>query len=1007
VRLGFLAIALLIQTSVDAAEVVRAWSIVRKEQGMMVNYVSSVAEAPDGSVWFGTAAGVSRFDGRTWKHYTTKEGLPGFLVTHVHVDPNGDVWAASGDGYPTFTQHWLARLRNGNWEEFELPGQRTSVRQFLSVKGHLYAATPRGVLHIEEGRHTLLTEEDGLSGNNVSCMVAYPDGSILAMHSGRGRRRRPVERGHAGVSLRLHDQTDWTTHPLSVDLQGITVLAVARDPDGGLWFGTSDQGIRVYADETWRSIMVEDGLPSNTIDVLTITETGEVWAGSPAGVGLLTSYKDSKWRLFSERDVLPSDAIQAIVSMSDGSVWVGTRAGAARYSATGWVHHTGPFAEARGPVAVELSLDGDLWAGTQMGLYNFHGGEWHLSHAFDRPSAIFDLAAANDGTMWALTPQSILHLQAGKWETVNVPRPTLDPRSRFLAIASRRAGGCWLGGRGIYRFDGGKVERVDVDIESPVREIFEQSDGTLWIGGLWDLFRYRDGKLTKVDAVESYGLGGPEAIIETSTGDLWVSFLSGVWRLRDDVWSQLPEDQSTGFEGTTSMFESSRGTIWLASRIEGAIHTDGKTWTRYGAKSGLPSSTVWDVTEDAEGNLWFATSTGLGCYRPDTSPPETELTDAPVKVAPLEPVYMRLGGRDSWLGTPTEELQFSWRIDGSDWSAYSRENRLLLDRLPAGIHRFEVRSLDRQFNVDPTPAAVTFEVLAPVIFRPWFVGLSVVSLLAIVLSTGAAIHRSRRLKQTQQQLIDDLEAELQEAHDMQMSLLPSGPIESDRIQADGRCVPANHVGGDYYSFDWMEAGETFVIGAADVSGKAMKAAVRVMQLSGMYRYELRPDRSPKQVLNGLHWSLLDHLDDRSFVTGCLASMDAETGKVQIANGGHPYPIVLTAAAELREIEMPSMPLGMTLPFGVTHNLAEEEIALDDGDTLVFYSDGITDLQDEDEEFYGEERFFASLKRLAGMEPTKLVGALMDEVGQFKGTAPQADDVTIVAVMWREAGPNDR
>lgn len=984
----------------QSAEVVRNWSTVRKEQGLMVNYVASIAQAPDGTVWFGTAAGVSQFDGRSWTHYTKESGLPGFLVTHVHIGPDGDVWAASGEGYPTFAPPWLARLREGRWEEVQLPERRMSVRQFLNVDGRLLAATRRGVLEIDSAGARLM-ETEGLASRGVSCLIRRPGGHVLASHGDfRARRRLPNDDHGVAVSVLLPDAKTWTRHPLSEDLAGMNVRAVAQDPDGGLWFATRDAGIRIYAEGRWRSMTEDAGLPSNRIEVLTITASGEVWAGSSAGLGLLSNGRSKTWKVFSERDVLPSDGINAVTAMSDGSVWVGTRAGAARYAPTGWVHHTGEFASNRGPVSVELSLDGDLWAGLDTGLYRFAGGKWKQEVAFDRRERVYSLLGGRDGSMWALTSRSLKRRTHEGWQSVDLPRRTLDPRGGFFTIAARQAGGCWLGGgRGVFQYDGGSLERVDIDIDSPVRVVFEQSDGTLWIGGVWDLYRYKDGVLEMVEEVETYGLTGPESIVETSTGDLWVAFLSGVWRFRDDVWTRLPDGQQTGFEGTTSMFESSRGTMWLASQIEGAIHTDGNTWTRYGAKSGLPSSWVWDVTEDAEGNLWFATHAGLGCYRPDTSPPETELIDAPLKVAPEEPVYLRLTARDSWMGTPQEELQFSWRIDGGDWSPYTTENRLLLDRLPPGTHRFEVRSLDRQFNVDPTPAAVTFEVLAPVYQRLWFVLLTAFGFVAIVVSSGAAIQRSRRLKQTQQRLIDDLEAELQEAHDMQMSLLPSGPVESERVLAAGRCVPANHVGGDYYSFDWMGGGKSFVFGAADVSGKAMKAAVRVMQLSGMFRYELRDDRSPAQVLRGLHLSLLNHLDSASFVTGCLAVLDAATGQAQIANGGHPYPIVLKQNGELREIELPSIPLGMTLPFGVSHNVAEGEATLERGDTLVFYSDGITDLQDDTESFYGDDRFFASLKRHAGKVPTELINDVMDELGRFKGTAQQADDVTMVAVMW--------
>ena len=86
---------------------------------------------------------------------------------------------------------------------------------------------------------------------------------------------------------------------------------------------------------------------------------------------------------------------------------------------------------------------------------------------------------------------------------------------------------------------------------------------------------------------------------------------------------------------------------------------------------------------------------------------------------------------------------------------------------------------------------------------------------------------------------------------------------------------------------------------------------------------------------------------------------------------------------------------------MTHSVAELAVEMAPGDTLIFYSDGITDLQDADGEFYGDERFLLSLKGFAGKNPTDIVNAVMDEVGKFKGTANQADDVTVVAVRWRK------
>ena len=219
--------------------------------------------------------------------------------------------------------------------------------------------------------------------------------------------------GRASVSLRSSGKKTWEPHPFSRNLEGLVITAIALDPSGGLWFGTRGEGIRAFVDGKWRSITTSDGLPSDTIPVVTITKAGEVWAGTTAGIGLLRNYRGTEWEVFSERDALPRDGVSAIVPMSDGSVWVVTRAGAARYSETGWIHHAGPFAEARGRVSVELSLDGDLWASTDRGLFSFAKEEWRLSYAFERPMPVFDLAAGLDGSMWALTPRSILRQTNG------------------------------------------------------------------------------------------------------------------------------------------------------------------------------------------------------------------------------------------------------------------------------------------------------------------------------------------------------------------------------------------------------------------------------------------------------------------------------------------------------------------------------------------------------------------------------------------------------------------
>ena len=79
--------------------IARAWTSFRHEDGLAHNIVTSIAQTPDGALWFGTFDGISRYDGRNWQTFGRGEGLPGDLVWDLEAQPNGVVWAAIGGGF--------------------------------------------------------------------------------------------------------------------------------------------------------------------------------------------------------------------------------------------------------------------------------------------------------------------------------------------------------------------------------------------------------------------------------------------------------------------------------------------------------------------------------------------------------------------------------------------------------------------------------------------------------------------------------------------------------------------------------------------------------------------------------------------------------------------------------------------------------------------------------------------------------------------------------------------
>ena len=111
-------------------------------------------------------------------------------------------------------------------------------------------------------------------------------------------------------------------------------------------------------------------------------------------------------------------------------------------------------------------------------------------------------------------------------------------------------------------------------------------------------------------------------------------------------------------------------------------------------------------------------------------------------------------GRDPWRSTPTEEIQFSHRLDDEEWTPFTQKTNAVLTSLASGAHTFELKARDRDFNEDPTPAVAHFTVVPPVWKQPWFIGLMVVLLSVIGLQTGRVIRRDRRLRASNDALSD-------------------------------------------------------------------------------------------------------------------------------------------------------------------------------------------------------------------------------------------------------------
>ncbi|MBI4428268.1 MAG: PP2C family protein-serine/threonine phosphatase [Ignavibacteriales bacterium] len=241
-----------------------------------------------------------------------------------------------------------------------------------------------------------------------------------------------------------------------------------------------------------------------------------------------------------------------------------------------------------------------------------------------------------------------------------------------------------------------------------------------------------------------------------------------------------------------------------------------------------------------------------------------------------------------------------------------------------------------------------------------------------------------------------VEGELQAARTLQMGLLPKEDPSIPGFDIAASCQPAYEVGGDFYDYLWLDEEKTKLgIAVADVSGKAMSAAMTAVMTSGMVYQEAENSTSPKSILSKINRPMYLKTDRRVFTAMCFATLDTMERKLSLSNAGQTLPILLkNSTAQFLKVDGERLPLGIK----AHTEYQEKEIALRSGNVVVFYTDGVTEAENTKGELFGVERLEELLKAINGQGRSKdVVGKILDAIKEFSRGTKQHDDITVVVV----------
>lgn len=694
------------------------------EDGLPMNTVMAIAQTPDGYLWFATEAGLVRFDGIRFSVFNSENTGPltSNMIVDLMVDRNGTLWIATrGSGVVCYKNGVFNILACDDLQ------QSSEIFCFLeSMDSAVWIGSRKGLHRFANGILAGIALPPDISRLN------RPVSRLLEDRSGR------IWVGTRGAGLARVSQRgrDFGTYPLtSTD---IWVTTFYEDRKGNVFVGTAENGLLKYTDDRHTAITQKQGLSTDHIRAIHEDRFGNLWLGTQSGGINIIWERDNRISVFHNPEDFTSGGILCFYVDAEGTLWVGTDGQGlislreskvtTYYQKHGLSYHNlyGVFQDRSGRiwtgtkgygvnyfdngrffnmntrdglssnsvVAIAQDVSGAIWLGTLGGGINrlendkitVFTTENGLSYNFIR--AVY---VDHEGTVWAGTSKGGIH-----WFESNRFRLFADVKFRVNILHKDARGDLWAGtlGNGIYRLTAStpgnppKIANWNTAnglAGNIVSSILEEDDGTLWIGTINGLTRFKNGSPTKL--LKKNGLPDDMvySILQDHRKDFWISSNQGIYRLYHNE--------------VIAFFEGSAATV----------HP-----TVFGKESGLRSiecnggnqPPAW---KSRDGKLWYPTTNGLSVVDPqkigiNKIPPPVILekiisggrtyrvfgTDSPMTIPPGQDNLEFHFTAPSFI--VSEKIRFRYMLEGYDTNGFITDTRrkCTYSGLSPGTYRFTV-----------------------------------------------------------------------------------------------------------------------------------------------------------------------------------------------------------------------------------------------------------------------------------------------------------------------------
>jgi signal transduction histidine kinase len=726
------------------------WSSFKMADGLSEPVFNTVTVTPQGQV-IATSPGAplaANLDGYSVSNFPAPPGNLGRIVEGF----GGQRWALATGG--------LAEFEDGHWKVHFVPELESRLRSFMpgQIAIPQFMPTRTGCVLIlvadqlaefnagNPGRATsrVCRRAADTRIGDFTGMVASRDGGLW-ISGAHGVARVP------GPLKNLDTNTVWQEFAIPAAMNLNDLSAPVADPNGGLTLlaesadASQSLVVRFNAGE-WTIIPA----PGRSVIRAWLGPNGGLWAAS--GDALLEW--DAARTNWEENVEESAGHIFDEASEPDGAFWLATADGLLRCALPIWCRP-----ETLRDVDMPVSA---MVPGGQDEIYFTSGHDLHLLagnvlRTYPLPRQLGAASAAV--RLYSLKDGALLTTDDGETALVRASDRTDAGGLAHLSMTSARPLGRLADGNlCVFRSELDEFDEFNGRTFAPLAGLsgfhgptndpailFAARNGDYWLGGAQETWRCHGGQWQGFPTADAAAPENVVAFTELPSGQIWCATGNELWQFDGGGWIRSPNR----FNHINALLSSRDGNIWLASN-GGMFRFCNGVCMEYGPSEGVPNGPVTALGEDSHGRIWAATARGLMSFHPeaDTDAPRTliqRLDPDGHRLSEGDPVNLRLDGLDKWKYSRRSELLYSYQIDQLGWSAFNEDPSVTLPAPAAGRHYFQARAMDRNGNLDPSPAAIDFTIATP-----WFhetrlwVALSLGLSLALFFA-GVAWHRHRAL----------------------------------------------------------------------------------------------------------------------------------------------------------------------------------------------------------------------------------------------------------------------